>query len=76
MSIPGWLVQDRAQACGRCAEKAGCAQSLRILQDDPECPRGTLLSRLHAIAARAWPEGVDRLSGCCDPVLVKEGMGR
>jgi hypothetical protein len=68
MSIPGWLAQQRAQACGRCAEKAGCAQSLRILQDDPGCPRGVLLSRLDAIAARARPEGAQKLSGCCDAV--------
>jgi hypothetical protein len=69
-SPPNWLAQQRAQTCARCEDKRTCPRALYILESDPQCPRGLLPNVLDAIAARAWPEGVDAVSGCCDPILV------
>lgn len=68
MSIPGWLAQERAQTCARCQDKSMCPRALFILLEDPRCPRGVLPVAAQAIAARAWPDAAEKVSGCCDPV--------
>ena len=73
--IPGWLAQQRAQTCAKCPDKGACPRGVFILESDPQCPRGTLPNALDAIAARAWPEGVEPISGCCDPILVNSLLG-
>ena len=70
--IPAWLANQRDKTCATCPQVAGCDVSIRILEDAPPCPRGVLPSKANAIAERAWPSGVDRLSGCCDPPLPTE----
>lgn len=67
--IPSWLIYQRDQICANCSQVDGCPVAIRILEDAPPCPRGALLSKADAIAERAWPSGVDQLSGCCDPPL-------
>jgi hypothetical protein len=38
----------------------------QILSEAPTCPLDKLASRSDEIAAKAWPEGAQQISGCCD----------
>ena len=64
--IPGWLADKRSQTCLDCEKYGGCPVRWDILQNAPKCPLNKLPSKDEEIAARAWPQDVDRISGCCD----------
>jgi hypothetical protein len=66
--IPRWLVNDRQRTCSACAKRTECRAIPSILAERTLCPLGRHLPAQEAIAARAWPEGVERISGCCDRV--------
>jgi len=66
--IPNWLAQDRQRICSECLQKADCKAKFLMLHDDMQCQEGRQLTKDDAIAARAWPQGADRISGCCDPI--------
>lgn len=68
MKTPGWLAQQRAETCAKCPDKSTCCRAIYILTPTPQCPRGLLKNTVDAIAARAWPENAEKVSGCCDPV--------
>lgn len=64
--IPQWLADKRAQTCLNCDQYARCPVRWDILQEAPKCPLGKLPSKSDEIAAKAWPDGVQPISGCCD----------
>jgi hypothetical protein len=37
-----------------------------LATEAPACPLNRLPSRADEIAAKAWPEGAQQVSGCCD----------
>jgi hypothetical protein len=66
--IPNWLVQNRQRICAECSQKTECKAKFLMLYEEMNCPLGKQLSKCDAIAARAWPQGAERISGCCDPI--------
>jgi hypothetical protein len=66
--IPQWLAQDRQRICQACAKQSSCPAKFTIPQDLTDCPDKRHPSKADAIAARAWPQGAERISGCCDPI--------
>ena len=62
------IILTRQQTCAACPEQPTCRAKFRMLEDDMQCPQGRQRTKADLIAARAWPEGVDRISGCCDPI--------
>lgn len=64
--IPSWIVDKRVQVCGACQEQSGCSVKFDLATEAPACPLNGLPSRADEIAARAWPEGAQQISGCCD----------
>lgn len=67
--MESWIVEHRRQTCTACEFRPNChAWSVPafFFAEAPECPKGKIASRNAAIAARAWPAGVDPVSGCCD----------
>lgn len=67
--IPGWLVDKRTAVCASCELHSQCEGRWTVLDDAPKCPRKLLLSYDEEVQARAWPQSVPRVSGCCDSVL-------
>lgn len=66
--IPRWIVDQRLAICRACSDQKTCQAKFEIVQEVPACPLNKLPSKADAIAARAWPAGVERISGCCDPI--------
>lgn len=66
MSIPSWLVDKRLSVCAQCERTTECNARFEILEDAPECPIKRLATRDEEVAAKAWPEGAESVSGCCD----------
>lgn len=66
--IPRWLLEQRRKTCAACSEREGCGHIPSIFHCETGCPLGRHKPAQEAIAARAWPEGAERLSGCCDRV--------
>lgn len=64
--MPRWIVDKRAKVCISCAQQIGCQGKYSILSETPVCPLGLLASTANEIAAKAWPEGAQQVSGCCD----------
>jgi len=64
--IPRWLVDKRTAICLSCHQRTGCVARYQILSEAPTCPLNKLASRSDEIAAKAWPEGAQQISGCCD----------
>jgi hypothetical protein len=64
--IPQWMADKRSAVCLACDQYGGCPGRWTILQDRPACPLGKLPSKDDEIAARAWPDGAEQVSGCCD----------
>lgn len=64
--IASWLVDKRVQTCAACQEQSGCVAKFDVATEAPACPLNRLPSKVDEIAARAWPEGAQQVSGCCD----------
>ena len=64
--IPRWLVDKRLSVCAQCEQAATCVARFQILKEAPQCPLGRLATREQEVTAKAWPEGAERASGCCD----------
>lgn len=64
--IPRWLVDKRLQICAQCEQATECVVRFQLLEDAPKCPLKRLATREQEVAAKAWPEGAERASGCCD----------
>lgn len=64
--IPRWILDKRIAICLDCDHQTTCAARFQILKDAPQCPLGRLPTREQEVAAKAWPEGAERASGCCD----------
>jgi len=67
--IPRWLVDKRMQTCAECERTTECKSKFEVLNEAPNCPLGKLPSRDDEIASRAWPDGVQPVSGCCDSAM-------
>jgi len=67
--IPYWLIQKRAQTCGRCQQQRGCDAKATLSTETMACPLGLQKTAADEIAARAWPDDAPRASGCCDSML-------
>lgn len=67
--IPQWVADKRSGVCLNCDQYAGCSGRWDILAEAPNCPLGKLPSVGDEIAARAWPDGADPVSGCCDSAM-------
>ena len=68
--IPRWLAQKRHETCVSCEIHSGCQDKATLLSDEPMCHLG----KLHTLDdelrwAKAWPDSVPRVSGCCDSAL-------
>lgn len=73
MSAPRWLTEERRKTCMACSHKADCKQAFcGYFSNVSACPIGahpTLKDRLAELEAKhekAFPPGVDPISGCCD----------
>jgi hypothetical protein len=64
--IPRWLVDKRTRICLVCDEQTLCTARWRLLHAAPDCPLKRLPSLSAEVAAKAWPEGAEPVSGCCD----------
>jgi hypothetical protein len=67
--IPRWLITKRHDVCRVCPEKRECQDTFTILNDDPTCrldKQPPLAKEL--LWAKAWPQEVAAISGCCDAV--------
>lgn len=64
--IPRWLVDKRLKICAQCEQTTECSVRFRVLDEAPQCPLKRLATRDEEVAARAWPQGVESASGCCD----------
>ena len=64
--IPRWILDKRIATCLDCDRQTTCTARFRILHDAPQCPLGRLATRDEEVAARAWPDGAEQASGCCD----------
>jgi hypothetical protein len=67
--IPNWIIQKRAQTCAKCPELKRCAVKTQLHLASMPCPLGLQKSAMDEIAAKAWPDGAPRASGCCDSML-------
>jgi len=67
------IVQERIAICSACEQRPTCKARFQILDETPRCPLNKLRSKADLIAAKAWPPGVERISGCCD--AVGDGWG-
>ena len=64
-----WISEKRRRVCVICPRLAACHAAgiiHSIFAPETACPEGKHLSRAAQIAARAWPDGADTISGCCD----------
>jgi len=67
--IPGWLAKKRHDTCHNCAQAKGCQIKFKMLDPAPACPLDKLPPLSDELKwARAWPEDVPAISGCCDRV--------
>ncbi len=64
--MPRWIVDKRLRTCAKCEHTATCAVRFQIANPAPECPLKLLPTEQEEIQARAWPEGAQPVSGCCD----------
>jgi hypothetical protein len=64
--IAGWIVDKRAAICAKCERGQNCGARFGIANAAPPCPLKLLPTEQEEIAARAWPEGAQPVSGCCD----------
>lgn len=64
--IPRWIVDKRAAICVKCERTATCKARFEIANPAPRCPLARLPTQHEEIQARAWPEGAQPVSGCCD----------
>jgi len=63
---PRWIVEKRLRTCQQCEQLRHCSASMNLFENSTGCPIGAHKSISDEIAARAWPEGVEAISGCCD----------
>lgn len=66
MSIQRWLVDKRLSVCAQCQQATKCVVRFDVLADAPQCPLRKLATRDEEVAAKAWPQGAEQASGCCD----------
>ena len=64
--IPRWIVDKRVKTCLACERQTTCTARFDIATEAPQCPLKRLATRDEEVAARAWPEGAQQVSGCCD----------
>jgi hypothetical protein len=64
--IPRWLVDKRMQICAQCERATECKGKFEALNEAPNCPLKKLATRDDEVAARAWPDAAEVVSGCCD----------
>jgi hypothetical protein len=67
--IPRWILDKRLKTCLACEQQATCTARFEILAEAPRCPLGRLASRADEVAAKAWPESAQQVSGCCDSAV-------
>ena len=66
MNTPRWLIEKRHAICVKCDMLRACTGKFSVLDAAPKCPKGLLLPTEVEVSERAWPNGVPRVSGCCD----------
>ncbi len=66
--MESWIVDNRHKTCLQCPQVKECKAALFIFTENSPCPLSKHPTRAEEIAERAWPSGVDRISGCCDPL--------
>ena len=66
---PRWLVESRWKTCQQCDQLRDCTASQNLFEDVTGCPKNAHLDIVEAIRQRAWPDGIDAVSGCCDSAL-------
>lgn len=64
--IPRWLIDKRLSVCAQCEQSTECSARFEVLSEAPQCPLKQLATRDEEVHARAWPQGVESVSGCCD----------
>lgn len=65
--MENWIVQNRRKICIACEAVKTCAvMPASIFKEQSDCPKSLHSPRHEEIAARAWPAGVETISGCCD----------
>jgi hypothetical protein len=68
MVLERWIAQRRLGICRKCPQRATCQEIATIFCETSGCPLGAHPPRDEEIAAKAWPPGAERISGCCDRV--------
>ena len=66
---PRWLIEKRHSICLKCDMLKSCTGKFSVLDYAPNCPKGLLKNTDEEIAAKSWPAGAPRASGCCDSAL-------
>lgn len=64
--IARWIVDKRIKTCLACERQTTCTARFDIAAEAPQCPLKRLATRDEEVAAKAWPEGAQQVSGCCD----------
>ena len=62
------IVEERIAICSSCEKRSNCKARFEILDEFPRCPLNKLQSKADLIAHKAWPPGVEKISGCCDAI--------
>ncbi len=67
--MESWIVEQRRVVCMACDVKASCEKAGVFhswFLEQTKCPKKLHPSRIDVVSARAWPEGVTPVGGCCD----------
>ena len=65
--IPFAILKKRHDICQQCAQVSACVVKNALADLAPACPLDKLPTLADELTwARAWPEGVQAVSGCCD----------
>ena len=68
-SIPGWVFEHRKSTCFNCSSYFSCKDKLNIVKRNFICPLGKIKLIDDLIADKAWPDSIDKISGCCDSAM-------
>jgi len=68
--IPRWLIDKRFSVCQACHQQRRCKVSHTIMQENTTCPINAHPSLEDEMRwEKAWPQHIQRVSGCCDSAL-------